>query len=399
MIRNIFLNYFQRLWYEVHWFLILVGFRFYFRRWQVHNYPKMKRKDPVIYVANHQNAFMDAIAIVLSQKRHPIFLARASVFANPIAKILLRSINMLPIYRQRDGVDTIKMNESIIQSCVDILIEGRQPLGIHAEGNHGMKRSLRPLKKGLGRIAFQAMEQTNNNLNLKVVPVGIGYSKHTRFRGDLLINFGEPIKVKDYVDVYRENPNKALVDLNIEIEKRIKGLIVNIDDIENYEEIEKAWIRERKLFPDMLEELASDKEIIARLTEEKQQGKTLNTEPVEKNKPSVISMIIGFPAYVYGTLNHLPAKFLISRVIKNIVSDLHFYSSIKLVSGMYIGMIMYFLQALAVYALTGGNMWIASLYFFSLPFFGIYAYDHHLKYYSDEPYTTSSAELLKKMNK
>jgi hypothetical protein len=40
-------------------------------------------------------------------------------------------------------------------------------------------------------------------------------------------------------------------------------------------------------------------------------------------------------------------------------------------------------------------MWIATLYFFSLPFFGTFAYDHYLKHYTDEPYTSSAAELLK----
>lgn len=396
MIKNFFVDYLQRLWYELHWLHILIGFRFYFRRWQVNNYPKMKKMDPVIYVANHQNAFLDALAIIMSQKRHPIFLVRANIFAKPIARFFLRSLNMFPIYRQRDGVDTIKMNESIFQDCINVLIDGRQPIGIYAEGNHGMKRSLRSLKKGLARIAFSAMEQTDFKLNLKVVPVGISYSKHTRFRGDLLVNFGEPIRIKDFIDSYKENSNKTYVDLNEEIEKRIKGLIVNIDDVENYEEIEKAWIRERMTFPNMMDELTNDQVIIKRLTEEKKQGKVLDTEPAIREKPSVLSMILGFPAYLYGTLNHFPIMFLTSRMIKNVVSDLHFYGSIKLLSGMYIGLTMYIVQSIGVYALTGGNGGITLLYFFSLPFLGTFAYDYHLKFQSDEPYTTSSAELLKK---
>ena len=55
----------------------------------------------------------------------------------------------------------------------------------------------------------------------------------------------------------------------------------------------------------------------------------------------------------------------------------------------------YILQTFGVYALTGGNFIIATTYFFTLPFFGTFAYDHFLKYYSDEINVTLSGELLR----
>ena len=106
-------------------------------------------------------------------------------------------------------------------------------------------------------------------------------------------------------------------------------------------------------------------------------------------------MIFGFPAFIYGTLNHLPIMLLMRRVTEKFVTDIHFYSSIKLVGGMYIGLLLYILQTAGVYALTGGNFIIATIYFFTLPYFGTFAYDHFLRYYSDDPEVTSSAELLK----
>ena len=87
---------------------------------------------------------------------------------------------------------------------------------------------------------------------------------------------------------------------------------------------------------------------------------------------------------------------LMRRVVEKYVSDIHFYSSIKLVGGMYLGMIFYVLQTFGVFALSGGNYIIATIYFFSLPFFGTFAYDHFLRYYSDEPDVTSSVDILKK---
>ena len=395
MIKNKFINYLQRLWYEFHFLYIITGFRFFFRRWQVANAPKMRRKEPVIYVANHQNAFMDALAIIMSQRRHPVFLTRANIFAHPVASFLLRSYNMLPIYRSRDGGDTKAKNEKVMQDCIDMLIDGRQPIAIFVEGNHNLTRSLRPLKKGVARIAFSAMEEANFDLDLKIVPVGVNYSKHTRFRGDLLVNFGEPIHVNDYLENYKENPNKTFNELTNDVQNKLAPLIVNIENTEHYESIEKAWISERKLENNMLNELTRDQQIIARLTAEKNQGKLLETDYPTTRKSNWLEMILGFPAFIYGTLNHLPFILLMQRITGKYVSDIHFYSSIKLVGGMYIGLAFYILQTIGVYALTDGNLIVSLIYFCTLPFFGTFAYDHYVKNYTDDPQTTSSAELLK----
>lgn len=145
----------------------------------------------------------------------------------------------------------------------------------------------------------------------------------------------------------------------------------------------------------MIDELHNDQQIIAQLTKEKQDGKDLKIAKPRKKRKSVISMILGFPAFIYGTLNNMPFYFIMSRLLNKVVTDIHFYGSIKAGGGVIIGSIIYLFQALGVYALTSGNIWIAIIYFVSLPFFGIFAYDHYLKYYTDEPDTTSSADLLK----
>ncbi len=395
MIKNKIIDYLQRFWYNFTWAMVVTGFRFYFRRWQIANLPKMKQNEPVIYVANHQNAFLDALSMIFSQKRHPVFLVRANIFASPIARFMLRSLNMLPIYRKRDGANAMSKNEKMTQDCIDILMDGRQPLAIYVEGNHSMLRSLRPIKKGVARIAFSTLEQNKFKMKLKIIPVGIYYSKHTRFRSDLLVNFGEPMFVNNYHEIYKENPNKAYLQLAKDIYTSIEKLVVNIADRENYEEIEKAWINKKEIKDNMLDELHNDQKIVAELIKDKKESKQLNIETVrEKKKKSVILMILGFPLFVYGTLNHLALIFLISRILAKVVTDIHFYGSIKLAGGVYLGGIIYLLQAIAVYALSGSNI-IAVLYFVSLPFIGSFAYDYYLKHFANEPHTTSSADLLK----
>ena len=395
MIKNKLINYLQRLWYELNWFHILSGFRYYFRRWQVVNYPKMGRHEPVIYVANHQNAFLDALAIIMSQKRHPLFLVRANIFASTVARFYLRSLNMLPIYRMRDGVDNLSKNDQIIQDCIDMLHDGRQPLAIFVEGNHSMMRSLRPLKKGVGRIAFSAIEQSDFKMNLKIVPIGIAYSKHSRYHSDLLVNFGTPILVNDLLEIYHENPNKAYLQLNKTLTTALKELIVNIEDREHYETIEKAWISQRAIKDNMFEELHNDQQIIDRITKEVYDGKMPEVKPPKIRQKNIFKMIIGFPFFIYGMINHLPIYYIMRYIVHKVVTDIHFYGSIKLVGSMYLGPPIYLLQAWGVYMLTGHNIWLTLFYFFSLPFFGNFAHDYYQKYISDDPYVTSSADLLK----
>ena len=379
------IDYTQRVWYELVWIGIEISFRFYFKRWQIANYKNVPPKGPTIYAANHQNAFLDALSIIMSNKRHPMFLVRANIFQSKMAAFWLRSLNMMPIYRVRDGLRQVAKNDVIIDKCVKILSNGRQPLAVFPEGNHYLHRSLRPFQKGLSRIAFAAMEANNFELDLKIVPIGINYSRHTRVRGSLLVNYGKPINVLEYVDLYKKNPNLAYNALKDEMSRRIKLLILNIEDEAHYKEIEQVWAYEKEQQPNMLEELHTDQEKILQLTKEAQAG-TLDQHLFKPKKihKNWFKMILGFPVFLYGVLNNLLSHFVIDRIIKKVVTDVHFYGSVKVAGAMFLVPIIYLLQTLGAYALTGSWL-IAVFYLLTLPFVGVFSYDYVEKYIEDTP--------------
>src|SRR5690606_34707648 len=98
----------------------------------------------------------------------------------------------------------------------------------------------RPLKKGVARMVFGAYEHLGHD-RLKVIPVGVNYSRPHKFRSKLFYNVGQPLLVKDYIKQYRENPartmNVFLNDLSIEM----KDLVLHIpeptmDDTVHYAE-------------------------------------------------------------------------------------------------------------------------------------------------------------------
>jgi 1-acyl-sn-glycerol-3-phosphate acyltransferase len=375
----------RRVWYEFLWNGVLFSVNFYFNRWQVANYHNVPSTGPTIYASNHQNAFLDALAIIASNKRHPIFLTRADIFKSNKAAFWLRSINMIPIYRIRDGKESLAKNDAVIKECTNILIDGRQPLAIFPEGNHKMHRSLRPLKKGLGRIAFAAMEATNYELDLKIVPVGINYSRHSKMRGDLLVNFGPPISVKDYVDVYNSNPTQALLNLRDDVAKSIKPLILDISDDANYEAIEKIWAEEKVQKANMLEELENDQLKVKQYLDLAASG-SLDTSPEQPKKVSKnwLKLILGAPFFLYGFLNNLIAYLALNQLIGKVVSDVHFKGSMKVAVIMVLVPIIYLLQTVGVYALSGS--WLISFFYsITLPFLGVFALDYFEEFIEANP--------------
>ncbi len=112
---------------------------------------------------------------------------------------------MLPIYRIRDGASELSKNDDIFNESMQVLHRKKSPVTIYAEGNHGDKRRLRPLVKGIFRIAFQAQESYGENPGVVLVPCGIDYSDYTNFRSKLFVQYGEPIEVSEYYAEFKEN--------------------------------------------------------------------------------------------------------------------------------------------------------------------------------------------------
>ena len=157
------------------------------------NIPKNKA---VLIIANHQNALIDPLLIATHTKLKPHFLTRASAFKNPIYSKMLYFIRMIPIYRARDGMGTVKKNHEIMEKCATIL-QGKGTMLIFGEGGLSPFRKFRTLQKGFARIAFQALEN-DPNLELVILPVGINYSNHNKSGSKVRIIFGTPIYPKNY---------------------------------------------------------------------------------------------------------------------------------------------------------------------------------------------------------
>ncbi len=363
--------------------------------------------EPVIFAANHQNALMDALAILASKDWQPVFLARADIFNKPFLAKLLMSFKILPVYRPRDSGDIVKLNEEIFKTSVEIL-KSKRILVIFPEASHLGKHFLRPLHKGLTRIAFQA--QTEIDVPVNIIPIGINYSDYFKYRSSVMVNFGKPIKVSDYMDEYKQSPQRAAHHLLVKLAEDIRPLIIDIKDDEYYETFEKL----RKVYDykmvkklglknfNLPNKIEADKKLIQKLYEFKAQKPEEMKELKDKTEwyfvlkaqnnlndwifdrefglsevvIHFVVLLILFPIFFFGAINNILPFKIPSMITKN-VKDRNFHSSFHFVVGLVIFPIFYAILFFIVMALEPVT-WLKYLYLGLLPVTGIIAYHYYV---------------------
>jgi len=156
---------------------------------------------PFIVMPNHENALVDAVMMITRMRDQPYSIARAGAFQIPFVAKMLAHIRMFPIYRPQDGISNMSKNEQIMQDIMDCMKDGQRIL-IYPEGDQSMDRRLRRLKKGTFRMAMMALNQTDGDLDLHMVPAGIVYEDHAKMGRRCIVNFGEPINARE---IWEEN--------------------------------------------------------------------------------------------------------------------------------------------------------------------------------------------------
>jgi 1-acyl-sn-glycerol-3-phosphate acyltransferase len=147
----------------------------------------LKEKGPLILACNHPNSFLDAVILDTLFEQPLWSLTRGDMFKNKFAHRLLTSLKMLPVYRTSEGVENLQENYKTFEACIN-LFRNNQAVLIFSEGKSINEWRLRPLKKGTARLAVQCMQE---NIPIKVLPVGINYNSFRHFGKIVFVNFGD----------------------------------------------------------------------------------------------------------------------------------------------------------------------------------------------------------------
>jgi len=213
----------KKLWlYSVRGYL-RIGLFFYFRRLHIHNLKNVPKDKPVLLLSNHQNALLDALLIATKCGRFAYFLTRAAVFKKSFVRKILNSLQMLPVYRVRDGWGKIMNNNAIFETCSELLHQN-EVVVIFPEGSHNLERRVRPLSKGFTRIVFDTLEKYPDT-DLQLIPVGLNFDNATQFPDSVALYFGNTISAKAFIT---DNRNDSIVNLKKTIQSEISKLTTHI---------------------------------------------------------------------------------------------------------------------------------------------------------------------------
>ncbi|MFB9052589.1 lysophospholipid acyltransferase family protein [Formosa undariae] len=207
-----------------------MGLFFYYKKISVKGQEFIPKTKPVLLLSNHQNALLDPLIIATHSNRFCYYLTRAAVFQKPFISKLLKGLNMLPVYRVRDGWQTILNNNAIFETCRDLL-KDQEALVIFPEGSHNLNRKVRPLSKGFTRIVLDTLE-SYPDLDLQLLPVGVNYKNALAFGDSMSLNIGKPINAQHYLGLEK---TEAVNALKCDIQKEIQLLTTHIED--DYDEV------------------------------------------------------------------------------------------------------------------------------------------------------------------
>ena len=204
---------------------------FYSKRIEVKGRQHIPKKGAVLFMVNHPNGLLDPLVVSVSNPRILHFLVQAAVFKNKTVKGILSTVNLMPIYRIRDGIRGLDRNQEIFENCYSIF-KKNGALMIFPEGSHDRRRTVRPLSKGFSRIVFGTIEQ-HPEINIQIVPVGITYQNSSVFPTEVTVRYGKPILANPYYDPEHQNPKTR--DLKELISNQLKELCVHIPADEAYD--------------------------------------------------------------------------------------------------------------------------------------------------------------------
>ena len=207
--------------------IVRLAARIFCRKIIINKPELLKEKGPMILACSHPNSFLDAVLMDILFEKPVWSLTRGDAFINKRITNLFYKLKMLPVYRPSEGVENLSENYKTFDTCIELFKRGQVVL-IFSEGLCVNEWHLRSLKKGTARLAYKCQQE---DIPLKILPVGINYSSFKRFGKNLFVNLGNIFTASDFDktlsdgawnQVFNNKLQQELSPLVFEIEKKDK---------------------------------------------------------------------------------------------------------------------------------------------------------------------------------
>jgi 1-acyl-sn-glycerol-3-phosphate acyltransferase len=227
--------------------LIRVALGFYFSRIERFHAERAPATGPVIFTANHPNSLTDAFVIGTSVPRKVHFVATAQLFRFKPLAWFLKQCGVIPINRVKDDPKAMRTVFDTFEACFQVL-ERDGAIVIFPEGITHDDPQLKTVKTGAARMALELEHRHSGKLGLQIVPVGLTFSAKEMYRSKVLVNYGEPIRIAEFVTGYERRRKESINELTSRIEQRIQALMLHLPQLEQGRLIEAV----KRLYLDRL---------------------------------------------------------------------------------------------------------------------------------------------------
>src|SRR5882724_5703341 len=126
--------------------------RLYYPHRSVEGADRIPAAGPVVFVANHPNGLLDPLLLRVVTGRPARFLAKSTLFGNPLSRLAMSAFGSIPVYRAQESGGLGKDSSA---RCRAALARG-EALALFPEGVSHSDPQLRPLKTGAARIVLSA---------------------------------------------------------------------------------------------------------------------------------------------------------------------------------------------------------------------------------------------------
>ena len=215
-----------------------LALRWHYSDIQVVGTDHVPRRRPMLLVVNHPNALVDALLVGWIMPRRVLITAKATLFTNPFAGVILRWLGVVPLRRASDEHAATTGDGALDQSrnaqtfaAVHAALRRGGCVLIFPEGRSLDEPALLPLKTGAARMALHAHE-AGDVPGLVILPIGLVFEEKQTPRSRVLVTVGEPIDVAEWV---------ANIDAAHRVERLTDDIATNLRALTlNYSSLDEA---------------------------------------------------------------------------------------------------------------------------------------------------------------
>jgi len=417
----------MRLPYRIVRPLARIALKTYFSKIYLNGLDKIPNDKPIILAANHPSAFLEPCILATTLPRPLHFMVRGDLFQKPIYSAMLMSLHMIPMFRLKDiGYKGLKKNFSTLNVSYDLLNKNEQIL-ILAEGTTKHEKRLRPIQKGVARMALGAIEKYPD-LEVQIVPIGVNYADILNYRSEVMLQIGDPIPMQDFVGDGSGNPAQIIKKVTTILKERLEKLVIHIDQKEDEDLCEAYFEFYRNNYPTPnfpvqstnpkpLEKATKIAKKVNKLTPvtkaklttkiDKYQADLSKNNLVDEvivqphyyHPFAFLGLIAGFLPFVLGWFFNILPIYFGRYLAENKVKSITFYASIK-ASMALAGYLVYF-PVLLILSLFSKSLFLIIMVIM-IPFLGFFAlqyYEYYQKWKQGRQFYKTDATIIDDLKK